>query len=160
MRSHDDRNVLRFDRGEGFIEVRHFERGGGRHSSADRHAAVDEDAQPRGARRRQCTRCHEHVQASGHVAHPASALIGVEGAAGLLEGMRSWMWVPVEAKNRLLGGLGLSLVTVVLVEHDMELVMDICDTIFVLNLGKLLAHGTPRDIQENPQVVAAYLGEG
>lgn len=58
---------------------------------------------------------------------------------------------------RKIRGMG---ITVVLVEHDMELVMDICDTIFVLNLGKLLAHGTPRDIQENPQVVAAYLGEG
>jgi len=51
-------------------------------------------------------------------------------------------------------------VTVVLVEHDMELVMDICDRIVVLNLGKLLAEGTPRDIQENPAVIAAYLGEG
>ena len=51
-------------------------------------------------------------------------------------------------------------VTVVLVEHDMELVMDICDRIVVLNLGKKLAEGTPREIQENPAVIAAYLGEG
>ena len=51
-------------------------------------------------------------------------------------------------------------ITVVLVEHDMELVMDICDRIVVLNLGKKLAEGTPREIQENPAVVAAYLGEG
>ena len=51
-------------------------------------------------------------------------------------------------------------VTVVLVEHDMELVMDICDTIVVLNLGKKLAEGTPRQIQENPEVIAAYLGDG
>lgn len=51
-------------------------------------------------------------------------------------------------------------VTVVLVEHDMELVMDICDSIVVLNLGKKLAEGTPREIQENPAVIAAYLGEG
>jgi branched-chain amino acid transport system ATP-binding protein len=50
-------------------------------------------------------------------------------------------------------------VTVVLVEHDMELVMDICDTIVVLNLGKKLAAGTPRQIQENPEVIAAYLGD-
>ena len=51
-------------------------------------------------------------------------------------------------------------VTVVLVEHDMELVMNICDAIVVLNLGKKLAEGTPRDIQENPDVIKAYLGEG
>ncbi len=49
-------------------------------------------------------------------------------------------------------------ITVVLVEHDMELVMDICDRIVVLNLGKKLAEGTPRQIQENPEVIAAYLG--
>jgi branched-chain amino acid transport system ATP-binding protein len=51
-------------------------------------------------------------------------------------------------------------ISVVLVEHDMELVMDICDRIMVLNLGRTLAEGTPRDIQENPAVIAAYLGEG
>jgi branched-chain amino acid transport system ATP-binding protein len=51
-------------------------------------------------------------------------------------------------------------ITIVLVEHDMELVMDICDSIVVLNLGKKLAEGTPREIQENPSVIAAYLGEG
>jgi len=50
-------------------------------------------------------------------------------------------------------------VTIVLVEHDMELVMDVCESIIVLNLGKKLAHGTPREIQENPAVIAAYLGE-
>lgn len=50
-------------------------------------------------------------------------------------------------------------ITVALVEHDMELVMDICDRIVVLNLGSKLAEGTPREIQENPDVIAAYLGE-
>jgi len=50
-------------------------------------------------------------------------------------------------------------ITVVLVEHDMELVMDICDRIVVLNLGRKLAEGTPREIQENNEVIAAYLGE-
>lgn len=49
-------------------------------------------------------------------------------------------------------------ITVVLVEHDMELVMDICDRIVVLNLGEKLAEGTPREIQENEAVIAAYLG--
>lgn len=51
-------------------------------------------------------------------------------------------------------------VTVALVEHDMDLVMDVCDAIVVLNLGKKLAQGTPREIQENPAVISAYLGEG
>lgn len=51
-------------------------------------------------------------------------------------------------------------VTVVLVEHDMDLVMDVCDTIVVLNLGRKLAQGTPREIQENPAVISAYLGDG
>lgn len=50
-------------------------------------------------------------------------------------------------------------VTVLLVEHDMELVMDICDRIVVLNLGQLLAEGTPREIQDNREVIAAYLGD-
>lgn len=50
-------------------------------------------------------------------------------------------------------------ITVVLVEHDMELVMDICDRIVVLNLGRKLAEGTPREIQDSPEVIAAYLGD-
>jgi ABC-type branched-subunit amino acid transport system ATPase component len=50
-------------------------------------------------------------------------------------------------------------ITVILVEHDMELIMDICETIVVLNLGRTLAEGTPREIQENRDVVSAYLGE-
>ena len=50
-------------------------------------------------------------------------------------------------------------IAIVLVEHDMELVMDICDRIVVLNLGKKLAEGTPREIQDNHEVIAAYLGE-
>ncbi|GFO60028.1 ABC transporter ATP-binding protein [Geomonas silvestris] len=50
-------------------------------------------------------------------------------------------------------------VTVALVEHDMDLVMDICDALVVLNLGTMLAEGTPREIQENQAVITAYLGE-
>ena len=51
-------------------------------------------------------------------------------------------------------------VTVVLVEHDMDLVMDVCDAVVVLNLGRKLAEGTPREIQESTAVITAYLGEG
>jgi branched-chain amino acid transport system permease protein len=50
--------------------------------------------------------------------------------------------------------------TILLVEHNMEFVMNLCDTVSVLDHGKLLATGTPREIQTNPQVIEAYLGHG
>ena len=50
-------------------------------------------------------------------------------------------------------------VTVFIVEHDMELVMNISHTIIVLNNGCLIAHGTPSEVQKNPEVIVAYLGE-
>jgi branched-chain amino acid transport system ATP-binding protein len=49
-------------------------------------------------------------------------------------------------------------VTVLLVEHDMEVVFSICDRITVLHLGKVLAEGTPDEIKAMPEVVTAYLG--
>jgi len=50
-------------------------------------------------------------------------------------------------------------ITIMLVEHDMELVMDISDEIAVLNFGRNIARGTPAQIQANPDVIAVYLGE-
>jgi ABC-type branched-subunit amino acid transport system ATPase component len=50
-------------------------------------------------------------------------------------------------------------VTVVLIEHHMELVMGISDRIMVLDHGEKIAEGKPEDIRKNPDVIAAYLGE-
>ncbi len=49
--------------------------------------------------------------------------------------------------------------TILLIEHDMRLVMDVCDRITALNYGKLLADGKPKDVVSHPDVVKAYLGE-
>ena len=50
-------------------------------------------------------------------------------------------------------------VTVLLIEHDMKLVSGICEYLYVLNFGRLLAEGTPSEVLSNPEVVTAYLGE-
>lgn len=64
-----------------------------------------------------------------------------------------------ESLNQLIRQIVAKGITVLLVEHDMKLVMDIADEIYVINSGSNLAFGTPEEIQSNHDVVTAYLGE-
>jgi branched-chain amino acid transport system ATP-binding protein len=61
--------------------------------------------------------------------------------------------------SELLMAIRASEITVMIVEHNMSLVMDVADQVIVLEAGRLIARGTPTDIQANDRVIAAYLGD-
>ena len=50
-------------------------------------------------------------------------------------------------------------IAILLIEHDMSLVMNVCERIVVIDYGQIIAHGTPKEIANNPRVIGAYLGE-
>ena len=66
-------------------------------------------------------------------------------------------------ESQMLGGLMRDFlkrdVTVFLIDHDMGLVLNVCDYIYVLDFGRIIAEGTPAQVRSNPTVIAAYLGE-
>jgi branched-chain amino acid transport system ATP-binding protein len=108
-----------------------------------KYAGAPADAMPYGALKR--------LEIARALAARPKMLLLDEPAAGLN---------PTETHeiDELIQKIGASGVTVVLVEHDMKLVMGISERILVLDYGRKLAEGTAREVRDNPEVIAAYLG--
>jgi ABC-type branched-subunit amino acid transport system ATPase component len=65
-----------------------------------------------------------------------------------------------KALGKLITSIRARNISVVVIEHQMSLIMGICDRIVVLNFGEKIAEGVPAEIRSNQAVIAAYLGEG
>lgn len=81
-----------------------------------------------------------------------SLLLLDEPAAGLSDSETKWLLKIIERVRREMD------VTIIMIEHDMKLVMNISDLITVMDFGKKIAEGKPNEIRNNPEVLKAYLG--
>jgi len=84
--------------------------------------------------------------------HPSVLLLD-EPAAGLSQTESAEL---AEVVRRLAEDWGMA---VLVVEHDMNFVMEVCDEVMVLDFGRLIAAGPPEEVQSDPAVIAAYLGD-
>jgi branched-chain amino acid transport system ATP-binding protein len=95
----------------------------------------------------------KRVEIARALAGDPQILLLDEPVAGCNDDETAELRVVIQRINRELG------MTILLVEHDMSMVMNICDYIYVVNFGANLASGTPAEIRTNKEVIAAYLGE-
>ncbi len=95
----------------------------------------------------------KRVELGRALASKPSILLLDEPVAGCNDDETQELKSLVQRVNREMG------ISVLLVEHDMKMVMQVCDYIYVINFGANLAEGTPEEVRANPGVIAAYLGE-